>query len=128
MSQLSQINPNSTFKKRTIGEPLGSISIINNQNIPSTTTTTTTKVSYGLNQLAPLQSQSIQLNSMAQMTQVTPTIQVNPGVIHVGQPLISNTQLAPMITSNAIHSKDANAYLFTDPKLLSMMRADIQKY
>lgn len=33
-----------------------------------------------------------------------------------------------MITSNAVDSRDTHAYLFTDPKLLNMMRADIKKF
>lgn len=73
------------------------------------------KFSYGLNQLAPLQSQSIQINQGPSLGG------------HLGQPLLANTKLAPMITSNAVTSKD-NAHLFTDPKLLNMMRADLKRF
>ena len=50
----------------------------------------------------------------------------NPG-IQMAQPILANTNLAPMITSNAVGSRE-NSHLFTDPKLLSMMRADLKKF
>ena len=82
--------------------------------------TAVTKVVYELNQLAPFQSQSIQFNQL-------PPPNANT-VVHVGQPILANIKLAPMITSNAVPSRDNNAHLFTDPKLLNMMRADLKRF
>jgi hypothetical protein len=95
---------NSNFKKKTtttttINTTNANPSPLSNNTYYTSTVNITptplTKVSYGLNQLAPFQSQSIQLNNI-------PSVNT---VVHVGQPLLPNTKLAPMITSNAIGSK-----------------------
>lgn len=97
---------NSNFKKKTTTTTTINTNTTNTNPSPlnnntyytsniNITPTPLTKVSYGLNQLAPFQSQSIQFNNI-------PSVNT---VVHVGQPLLPNTKLAPMITSNAIGSK-----------------------
>lgn len=74
---------NSNFKKKSM--------VMN----PGPSTGIVTKVSYGLGQLAPLQSQSIQVNTAGEIGKTA-------GNAYVGQPIHANTKLAPMITSNAV--------------------------